>query len=268
MSLAAAVLALALPASAAPAWTVHRSTDLPLAPAVAGPEATLGKLARLVGLSPYELPRWISAEPGRKVRLRDGRELPPERIGPSEALAEGEVVAVPNELLAMWFGEFGELGSALVSWEDDLAYLRYRGFAVRVWSPHGDAGHECGGSSCAPKLFVPSLRGALQSSATRRSLHGLFITGHGNGRSVSNNCDQTMRLDDLSLPYRLGFVLVNTCSGAPMVEALAAPDGAKYGLEGLLIPPFESGRPESILPPGAQGTRPAPRNPRARRRAS
>lgn len=236
-----------------------RSSDLPLAPAVAGPGARVGRLALMIGLNPAQYGRWLSRESeNASFVLADGRTVGPKGLRPEHELAEGQVLAVPNVIAAIWAPGVGEIGRAVVDWEEDLDYLRHRGFQVREF----ESGEENRGEAFAGEV-VRSVREASE----KRFLHGLFVTAHGNGTQIGDNCGTLISIRDFRLVYQLGFVLVNTCEAERALTLLASPHAAAYGVPGLMVPPFETGHPRAILPPGAQGTRPAPTR-RPRRRAS
>lgn len=233
-------------------WRVARDPSSALAVAETREGETVGGLAAQLGLDPAKWRFWLTVY-AHEIVVAGGARLPSASLTPDLPLAAGQTFAVPNTITAVWAGDLGAAGRALVDWDRDLQYLAYRGFRVaRHDRDQGDA------------AFV-ELYNRLGAA---KALHGIFVTSHGCPASFGDGGDGFgVRYDSLRAGYGLGFVLVNACDGAS-ARVLASPYAAHDGVEGLMIPPFETIRPRDILPPGRQGTRPAPRVRRPQRRVS
>lgn len=263
--LAACLLLLPAVARGAPAWTIARD-GRDRAVATAGPGATMNTLAAVVGLDARRWSDWVTLPPS--LRLVDGTTATPKTFGPSQRVAAGETVEVPNSVIAAWIGDFGEAGRAAVDWESDLDYLRYRGFFVGLMEKPESSDHGCSGKDCPAEVgFGRQLAGALQGAAGSRDLHGFFVTSHGNCRILGTSETTLLRRGDLEKVYPLALVIINACY-ADTWRDLTAPGGKFHGPGGLMLPVLETGHPDELLAPGEQGTRRPPRRARPPRRTS
>lgn len=264
--LAACLLLLPAAAWSAPAWTIARDGQS-RAVATAGPgAATMNTLAAVVGLDARRWSSWVTLP--ASLRLADGTTATPKTFGPSQRVAAGQTVEVPNSVIAAWIGDFGDAGRTAVDWESDLDYLRHRGFFVAVMDKPEASDHDCAGKGCPAEVdFGARLGAALQGAAQARDLHGFFVTSHGNCRVLGTPDTHLLRRADLEKLYPLALVIINACY-ADTWRDLAAPGGKFHGPGGLMLPVLETGHPDELLAPGEQGTRPPPRRARPPRRTS
>lgn len=178
----------------------------------------------------------------------------------------GEQVDIPNTVLALWVGEYGDSGGKkAVKWDKDIAYLQARGFHV----VEQDA-------SWGEAAFLNWV--GLESGA--KTLHGLFVTGHGSrygfgsgGKKVKKEKEPSVWVsyDEIKekLNYDLGLVILNVCNGGfsqfdrgqqgryggkDIVSS--SPGAIFFGLTTILVPIKDTAHPSELLKPGDQGTKP------------
>lgn len=257
--------------AAPPTWSIDRRRAAGRAPAVARHGATVRRLADTIGLSadPGEWWRWLTV-PTETVRRADGTEVPPDRLGPDEALAAGQAFEVPNRVLMVWTGDLGWFGRWAVRWNRDRDYLGWRGFqAVEEVVDAPDDG------------TLARLLGDIARTSKLKELHGLFVTGHGSPWSFGcKGAAFCVPYVDLSqaLSYRLGLVAINACqggwskkdcSGGQWPEELevggrdlvsSSPAAKFWGVRRLMIPRLmflgmDTRHPRDLVRPGEQGTR-------------
>jgi hypothetical protein len=255
MVLAAALLASSL-ASAAEPWLVERQSDHEKAAATSTQGATFAQLGTQLGLEPSECSYWLTLS--GPVTLADGTTRNAKTLRCEDALAAGQRVEAPNSVIALWFGQFGDAGRAVVDWRGDLAYLERRGFFVLVLDRPEWWNHVCTGDQCADEReFLRHVRQTINGSSSQGALHGLLVTAHGACDMVSDN-GQFLHKADLKLSFHLGLAIFNSCHGDSFRD-LVSGGGVFSGGHGVMVPPVETGHPEEIVKPGEQGTRPAPR---------
>lgn len=272
----------ALKRAAPPAgnWKIVRLNTWRMALATAGPGDTVATLAQSAGLEASQWRLWLTLPKGRLLKLADGREVGTVYLTENDIIKKGETVEIPNLITALWFGEFDRTGMDLVNWEPDLDYLQARGYAVTLWERlEGDEPR-------VPRRMTPGqltreqeewkrefLQTAIKKYVDEKSLHGVFITGHGSTYGVAANTKEEgvswlriayWEFQNL-LRYRLGFGIFNTCDGASG-KSLLSESAAFYGISGLMIPIIQTGHPDEIVRPGDQGTWVEPQRERRRLR--
>jgi hypothetical protein len=202
-------------------WSVERDPGRGRARAVVAGPATVAGLAAKVGLGVGEWPAWLGgAEQGAGVGLADGTEVGWDRLDPHAALAPGQAFTVPNEVLMLWTGDLGRLGRWVVGWESDRRYLRAAGFRVR------EELIEEADESTAGRVVEMFAEGTEE-----KSLHGVFITGHGNPWGFGFRRNFAVDYGDVAeaLRYRLALVVINACQGG-WGRADTRPDGTPVGI--------------------------------------
>lgn len=238
-------------------WVLRRNPEGETAIAFAGHGATLESLGRFAGLDPALTLPWLTFPPDRRLKLS----LPePVYISdltavPSDALAPGEAVRVPNTVVALWLGSLGQAGRRAVGWPGDLAYLRERGFYVE--EIHGPEERGDGQDKARVRSFRVALLARLKALAERKALHGLFIWSHGYLDGIYLRGYPILYYEEDQpnwFKYKLAIVIVNACQGGKGI-CLASSPGKFYGIHMRLIPLLDGARVADVLKPGEQGTR-------------
>ncbi len=211
-------------------WEVVRNSNSKYAVAIAGQQDTINSLGKMIGLDPDEFREWTipfrfndppSIVFGAKG-FKSGRfgALPPYeetkwvdltdsvisfgKLQTADIIRPGQMLRIPNTIYAVWAGFETKIGDAVglpgkkfVRWDDDVAYLKNRGFHVI--------------EANRPKDFLNVL-GDLSSN---KQLHGFFLWSHGLPHRVDNVGGEkwTYRYSEMkaALNYGLGFVLLNAC---------------------------------------------------------
>jgi RHS repeat-associated protein len=220
-------------------WSVTRNNNQRLAPATAEPGDTIASLATKIGLQAGQFRAWLTLESGT-ITLVNGGKISLAQLGQDDQICANQTVKVPNVVYAIWVGDLGWFGKLAVDWSGDLGYLRTRGFYV------------------AESDGTANLLATIGAYSNSRTLHGLFVTGHGNvGGFGTKNASIWLNYSDIAsaLQYRLGLVILNVCGGSGG-GGLGAASGSAifYGIPGTLVPPFQTGHPSDFLKPGDQGT--------------
>jgi len=236
-------------------WKCNRKGGLK-APCVAEEGDTLSTLAEQVGLNPVEWRKWATIE--GKVKTEENSKTEQELTSRTK-IAPGQVVHVPNTIVAYWAGELGLFGMWWVSWDEEVRYLEERGFYVGQPQP----------------LTASRFQNLMRSFSEAKILHGLYFWGHGFRYTVSQGQERwnpgimTLKESNVGSPYsnwnldyELGFGLMYCCYGrfGRRYFSRNAEFWGKYGVLnpvfGEYLVPFHGHIPSvsEILLPGEQGT--------------
>ncbi|MGN0930840.1 MAG: cadherin repeat domain-containing protein, partial [Thermoguttaceae bacterium] len=237
-------------------WFVNRMHVNNRASATTNDGSSLIDLAKDIGLNPSQYRDWLTYNGVTKVELFSGAVVSVDNIPISAPLATLTApFSVPNTILAAWFGELNNIGKSAVGWNSDLDSLKLLGFHVVEFDNDGYASST---SDVAKSAFL----GNIQDLADSKSLHGLYMWGHGNevvvgsdGTNLSTtgplwSVRYTSSADDnvsieANLQYQLGALIVHACESnndnARSLVVSSELGGIFWGANGLFIPIVQDG---------------------------
>lgn len=180
-------------------WDVVRSKDEPYARVTAEQGDTLNDLAALVGLDPKQMSSWLTyAEWARSPRIAYYTN------NPSEPLPAGATFFVPNTVGAVWCGDLGGTGRGVAGFNRWRDYMEELGFHVET-RYLGERG-----------TTRDSLLDWFQKTSSEKTLHGLFVYGHGDAEGFGSNKHEIfLKYKDVAdkLNYQLGYTHLAVCDG-------------------------------------------------------
>ena len=250
-------------------WAVAR-TNGSRAEAISERNDTVGRLADKIGLDSGEFKKWL-ALPNGSVKLVNGKRKWLSQLNLDDMLCAGQRVQIPNEVVAIWAGDWGSVGQAIVGWGDDLSYLRRLGFHVQEV--------EANSSSTYPQ--EADIQTIFRNGTTSRDIHGLFVWGHGDAAGFGSHVNN-LRVDyrglEQSMKYHMALVILFVCNGGwsrndnpggipGYSNGIAAggrdlvansPEAFFWGLKRTLVPVLDPSPLRYLFPSGKQATRKLP----------
>jgi hypothetical protein len=229
-----------------PTWAITRDSRATKVKAITGPGATVASAASETGLSAavsHQWHAWLSPAEGHTyfsdsipILLANGSRkeyyAKENYLDENDELAPGLTFWVPNTIVALWYGDLGQVGKTIVGWQKDLDYLAGKGFKIeKIEHANED-------------VLMRRLRELVGAGA----LHGLVVMGHGSKPNTYSGtvCDSqgnefySGALNSLfTVNYGLALVIVNTCYGNELGKSWVSDNGLLMGANGILVPPFE-----------------------------
>jgi hypothetical protein len=189
-------------------WKVNRARGL-TAQATRQCGDTLATLGQYIGLDPKDWHNWLTIPlSSHTVRMMDGNWMCAEDLRADSKLSNGFTFEIPNVMMCLWYGDVGDTGKG-VSYDVGVNDLRKLGFNTDLFN-------DC------HKSAVLSV---LAARSTAKTLHGLFVVGHGlptsfgtgNGKWDWNNTQESIKYsevyDQIKNQYLLGAAILWVCYG-------------------------------------------------------
>jgi len=232
-------------------WRIKREGSK-LAGAEAEKDDTVEKLAKDIGLDPAEFQKWLTLARGQ---IKDATAVAKNlrSLKATDIICVGEKVEIPNTVLAYWAGEIGGFGKWWVMWGTDVGTLKERGFNVpehQGWAAKG-------------------LETEIQTATGAKELHGIFFWGHGYDKTAVRSggvlTDSDKKEDaayyssfaSWNAAYKPAFGVLFACY-TQNARSLFSTNAVFWGSQGVLVPHglhLFGPTIDSLLPPGAQGTK-------------
>jgi hypothetical protein len=193
-------------------WVVHRNSMFNYAAATTKGGETLRDLANYVGLDPEEYKEWLSYWADMQGPPPDLDEVLTSSTGTACPQFE-----VPNVVLVVWMGDWWDLQATSIN--EQALHLEAEGFKTKKVVSTNASLDFCRGSVFCEKRdrrTTQEFLNDVSSASGHKSLHGLFIDGHGRAGHIWES-SHAWQIDyqsiKNSLDYGLGAVLMNVCNG-------------------------------------------------------
>jgi len=215
-------------------WQITRDGK-PHARAVAETRDSIATLARIIGLDENKWQKWLVA--GNFITLARRGPTRVSTIKKDDELCSGVVLGIPNTILGLWVGDVGGIGRFWIRWDENMKWLKQRGFNVVEQLNDGST-----------PWTTNQLDAYYRQSTTQRSLHGFVVWGHGSQIGFGTG-DGTFyelyRQAATQLQYKLALVVLNVCHGGRCTISPEQP-ADKGGM------PYEGGQDISSMAPGSK----------------